>query len=194
MLVKPSTADKKHYHAAYIKTVGVPAGYEDKGAVMGASLAVTPNNYADVPLVLTRNAYNRIKRGGGSRHKLLRKGLRANPRFSFIVCTEGTGDNERVTNIHAYPTIDYAQADMEEELKMNLNPEDAVVQIHPDTGDIDILAFPFVFYTSHLQAFIKWLENETRIDYDKHVRINNVLFTVTDIRGSMITFDCVRQR
>jgi hypothetical protein len=77
---------------------------------------------------------------------------------------------------------------------MNLNPEDAVVQIHPETGDIDVLAFPFVFYTSHLQAFIKWLENEKEIDYEKHVRINNVLFTVTDVRGSMITFDCVRQR
>ena len=91
MLTKPSTADKKHYHAAYIKTVGVPAGYEDKGAVMGASLAVTPNNYADVPLVLTRNAYNRVKRGGGSRHKLLRRDfalIRAS-RSSYVQKVQG---------------------------------------------------------------------------------------------------------
>lgn len=195
VISKPNTSDKHHYNASFIKTVNVPPGFDK--AVMSASVEEgAPGSYSDKAFTLTDRAFHRVKLGGGAKHPELRTGLRCKSRFKLILMTEGEDSGlELVTNVHAYPTDNYAQCDMSEELKTYVGPETAIVQIYPKSGDIDVLAFPYKFYKQRLiMPFIKQLEKTTEFDYDDSFTINGVRFSVAQIQGSTITFSCVKQR
>ncbi len=195
VISKPDTSKKKHYNASYIKTVGVPHGFQH--AVMSASVeGNAPESYADQTFALTDKAFNRVKLGGGAKHPELRTGLRSKSRFNLIFTVDGTSAGfEQVVNVHAYPTDNYAQCDMSEVLKTYVGPEMAIVQIYPKTGDLDVLAFPYKFYRDGLiRPFIKKLESTTKFDYDDSFMLGNVRFTVTQIQGSTVSFSCVKQR
>jgi hypothetical protein len=192
---KPDTSKRKHYNASYIKTVGVPHGFQH--AVMSASVeGNAPESYADQTFTLTDKAFNRVKLGGGAKHPELRTGLRSKSRFNLIFTVEGAAEGlEQVVNVHTYPTDNYAQCDMSEELKTYVGPETAIVQIYPKTGDMDIMAFPYKFYRAGLiRPFIKRLEATTSFDYDDSFMLGDVRFAVTQIQGSTISFSCVKQR
>lgn len=192
---KPDTSKRKHYNASYIKTVGVPHGFQH--AVMSASVeGNAPESYADQTFTLTDKAFNRVKLGGGAKHPELRTGLRSKSRFNLIFTVEGAAEGlEQVANVHTYPTDNYAQCDMSEELKTYVGPETAIVQIYPKTGDMDIMAFPYKFYRAGLiRPFIKRLEATTSFDYDDSFMLGDVRFAVTQIQGSTISFSCVKQR
>lgn len=196
VLTKPATNNKKHYTASYIKTVSVPPGYDH--GVLSASIATgsSSGSYADKSFSLSDKAFHRTKFGGGSRHPELRQGLRSKPRFNMVLITDGERSGmEQITNVHTYPLDYYAECDMEQVLKMPISMESAVVQIYPKTGDIDIFTFPATFYKANLlKPFLAKLEATTKFDYDDSFMIGNVRFSISDIRGSIITYSCVKQR
>lgn len=195
VISKPSTSDKKHYNASFIKTVSIPPGFDR--AVMSASVeGLARGSFSDKAFLLTDKAFHRVKLGGGAKHPELRTGLRSKSRFNLIIMTNGEeAELETATNVHAYPTDNYAQCDMSEELKTYVGPETAIIQIYPKTGDIDVLAFPHKFYRRNLiMPFIKQIEKTTDFDFDDSFTINNVRFSISQIQGTTVTFSCVEQR
>ena len=166
VISKPSTSDKKHYNASFIKTVSIPPGFDR--AVMSASVEGSARgSFSDKAFLLTDKAFHRVKLGGGAKHPELRTGLRSKSRFNLVIMTDG------------------------EEAEL----ETAIIQIYPKTGDIDVLAFPYKFYRRNLiMQFIKQIEKTTDFDFDDSLTINNVRFSISQIQGTTITFSCVEQR
>lgn len=127
-----------------------------------------PTNLSSI-MPCTREAYRRISKGIGSLTKSLRNGLVGLSRYNYVmvvdkVAVEGAdaATEEQVTHVHAYPNQNYVSADFTEELRVPIDANEAVVQLH-SSGDIDIMAFPADFYSS-IRRFIAEFEKMDSVD------------------------------
>ena len=162
--------NKRHIPAMFIR--GAQIDEESSTAYVAFSPMTGTGNDSPVntssTLPCTLEAYRRIKKGIGSLTRALRSGLVGLSRFNFVIVTENKQledskeAKEVVTHVHAYPNQNYMTADFSEELKQPVDENEAIVQLH-ESGDIDIMAFPDVFYMS-TRRFITELEKLDHVD------------------------------
>lgn len=187
---------KRHIPAMFIR------GAQIDEETLKAYIAFSPMNEIgnDAPTNLsmtmpcTKEAYRRVAKGIGSMARSLRSGLVGLSRYNFVVVANnpdsGT-DESVVTHVHAYPNQNYVSADFTEELKFPVGENEAIVQIH-SSGNIDVMAFPAVFYTS-IRRFITELEKLDKVDdmsaFTFKTHEGTVEAKVILMNGNMVRFD-----
>lgn len=189
---------KRHIPAMFIR--GAQIDEESSTAYVAFSPMTGTGNDAPVntstTLPCTREAYRRIAKGVGSLMRSLRSGLVGLSRFNYVVVTDNKkledSDETRevVTHVHAYPNQNYMTADFSSELRFPVDENEAIVQLHA-SGDIDVMAFPGVFYLS-TRRFITELEKLDQVDdmtsFSFKTQEGTVNARVMLINGNMVRF------
>lgn len=192
---KKNTGKLRHIASSIIKGAELPD--ESTTPMVLFSMSRGKEDSSEVVLPTTREAFARIKYGAGATHKALRHGLLGKARFRFIVMIDhidnksvkGAGKEPTVVGIHCCPNDNYLDANFEDELHRSLPEDAAVVCIHPETGELDVTAFPPSF-KRYLDKFIGELEKLESIDTYTKVSTGNVNFTVSSISDNEVTFSC----
>lgn len=149
-------------------------------------------------LPMTKEAFRRAKFGAGCRARDFKHGLAGVFRYSFIVMVApvsfGSGDSKTtkptVVGIHSMPLKYYLDADMGELLKMELDENSAVVDVHPETGELDVLCFPGALF-GKMGGFIGGVEKLSSISEADSFTVGSTTYTVEDINGNRVVFSCV---
>lgn len=138
----------------------------------------------------TKEVFERIKYGKRCKNANFKKGMiKASARFIFLLLVEKQGKEDRIVGVHCIPNRNYAAADFAVELK---NPavtkKSIVVDVHSDTGELDIVAAPAEYWNA-LAPFIKQLEALNTIDHYTSISIGNLNITVDSIAGETVIFN-----
>lgn len=200
---KKVTSELRHVNTRLIKYAELP---EDSTTPLVLFVQRRGEEGSDeVILPATPEMFAKIKQGAGSSHPMLSNGLIGQSRFEFIMCLgkkekEITRNGEKKTitvpvieGVHCYPNSNYIEADFSVELRRPVQENAAVVQIEPETGCIDVVAFPATFRKS-MQRFIKELEKIDSIDTLTRFDDGAVKYTVSNIADNEVTFRCVAIR
>lgn len=190
---RKNTTSLKHVMSSGIKAYQHDEEHET--TFMSCIVAQGSNSYGEAVYPMNKRMTKRLLTGGGAQHKDMQHGLRALPHFELIILLEDKDKDgkstETAVGVHTYPTANYAAADASIELEMPVASNSAVVQMH-DTGEIDVMAFPFEFY-NNIKAFIKALEKKTTLDAGDSIKVGNIDFIVQRIIGDVVTFRGTRQ-
>lgn len=191
-ITKKATAALGHRESPLIKVLQIPQGYNNP--VISFSQTSAAGGQSEQRLPITPKAWARASKGAGTIHPFLRGGLIGVSRFSFIILTEDMEDTgETVVGIHCLPVRNYLGADFSIDLGRPVSKESAVVQIHDETGEMDVVAFPIEFARS-ISGFLKHLEGLETIDNYTEFTLDNVQFSVMSIYGNEVTFRCIKQQ
>lgn len=191
---KLDTSKFKHISSSLVKGAEIP---EDSTVPLVLfSLSRGKEDSSEAVMPVTKEAFARIKYGAGSTHKALRHGLLGRARFRFILMTDNRENQEAkgakvttVVGVHCCPTDNYLDANFEDELHRSLPEDAAVVGIHGETGELDVVAFPPAFKKS-LDKFISELEKLTKVDNYTKFTAGGVTFTVSSVNDNEVTFSC----
>lgn len=201
-ITKKDTSSLKHVATNLIKGAELPEDSSVPLVLFSASRG--KEDSTEVVLPITIEAYARVSRGAGSRCRALRNGLVGLSRFKYIALVQMPADKKSkgddngpkkpiVTGFHCYPDGNYIESDFSHELGRPVPDDAAIVQVHPDSGEIDIAAFPAVL-KKDMESFIKTLEKMTEIDNSTTFTVNGTVYSVSDIAGSEVMFTCTRSR
>lgn len=190
---KKKTTDYKHLDVSLVRSV-------ERDDVAGSKPYVlfsvsSGGNTREELMDMTKEAFARAKKGTGCRSKELRNGLCGVSRFEFVAFysepDKEAGETRPVAQgIHCVPNDNYLEADFAVELRnADIERDNAVVDIHPTTGEIDIVAFPFVFRKQKYR-FLQHLEDLDSIDEFTSFRLGDLEYDVQDTSGSRVIFIC----
>lgn len=190
---KKETKSLKHISSAIIKALQVDDRDKDNPKFVISFDDGGRTNCMEIdPLV-----YKRVKSGTGTSHARLRNGLLHGGRYRFSIVVEQREEKgtkkDVVAGVHTIPDHPYIACDWSQELNRTIEPDTAVVNIHPKTGEMDIYAFPYAF-AKNIDAFVKHLEGMTSIEATSEFSAGNVRYSVLDFRGNVIDFRCVREQ
>lgn len=189
---KKATAGLGHRESSLIKVLQLPKGYNNP--VISFAQTSASGGQSEQRLPITLKAWARASKGAGTIHPSLRSGLVGVSRFSFVILTEDMEETgETVVGVHCIPVRNYLGADFSIELGRPVAKESAIVQIHDETGEIDVVAFPVEFART-LNGFLKHLEGLTTIDNYTEFTLDNVQFSVMALYGNEVTFRCIKQQ
>lgn len=181
-LLKKNTKNLKHVNADNIAGIHV----SDDGT---ATITYVSDGF-EFYKPITREAYNRAKNGAGSMCLRLRnKGITHSTDFyRFIILLDTVDGTETVVGIHCHPRRDAYDCDWSVELKRPVDLKtDAVVTIHPETGELDLRAFPYTARTD-VNAFLSELEKLEAIDNMTTIMFAGKRAIVTQMFGTEVSF------
>ena len=183
-ITKKRTHEVARIQARAIKSAGLVDQVVPYVAFVDASRDTERN------MPCTKEAFERIKYGKRSKNANLKKGMvKASARFIFLMLVEKHGKEDRVAGVHCIPNRNYAAADFAVELKNPaITKKSIVVDVHPDTGELDIVAAP-AEYWNVLAPFIKKLEEMETIDHYVSMSIGNLTISVDSIAGETVIFN-----
>lgn len=192
-ITKTKTNELKHMSASLVRGVENDPNSDEPPYI---SFSITSGgNTSETVMHMTKESYARAKKGAGCRSKELRNGLCGSSRFEFEVlyrdADKEAGETRPVVlGIHCIPTSNYLDADFASELRMpELERDNAVIDVHPTTGEIDIVAFPPRFANT-MYRFLQHLEKQDTIDEFTSFKIGDIGFDVQDATGNRIVFMC----
>lgn len=191
MSIKKKATNKiDRAHATFIRNCSLPQNQ----IVPHVSFTDAKSN-SERNFPCTREAFARISKGSGSRNKNLRNGLaKASARFSFLLLIEDVDKGKMVTGVHCIPIPKYMDADFAVELgNGHLQPNSAVVDIYPESGELDLVAYPAAFKSS-AGKFVTELEKLTKIDHFTEITAGDVVFRVDAINGNEVVFSAERKK
>lgn len=198
-ITKKDTSKLKHIDSPLIKGAELP---EDSSVPLVLFTASKGTDSTEIVLPMTQEAFARATVGAGTTHPTLSHGIVGASRFRFVVLVEQkeskTKDGGKVTmpkvvGIHCYPMDNYLDANFEGELNRKLSEDAAVVYVHEDTGELDLVAYPATLKSS-MRAFVTELEKLTSIDSSTTVKSGGITYTVSGISDNEITFRCRKDR
>lgn len=182
---KAKTKDYKHVRSTGIKALQVVG---DK-VVIGCIINNGNEGAGEAVYEVSGNMLRRVKTGNGSVHKEFQAGLRALPHWECELLIQANDKGTSVVEgIHMIPNSTYAAADMSQELQMPVADNAAIIQVY-DTGEIDILAFPYDLY-AQIGKFLALLEDKDTLTTGDTFTNGNTTYTVQRIVGDMVTFRC----
>lgn len=184
---KKRTDKLKHTDARTIKGIGI---HNEDATPM---ISFTQQGVGiEKALPMTKEAWQRAANGAGATIDALRNGLNGAARYRFQILTEELGKNkvQTVVGIHCIPDENYIQCDFATTLRRPMiSREDAVVKIHPATGEIDVIAFPDKLHKS-VNSFIAALEKIETLNESTSFTAGGVSYVTSYNYGEEITFRC----
>lgn len=189
ILNKKKTDSLTHIDARTIKGIGILP--DEKVPMISFTSDITG---IEQVLPMTTKAWSRAAKGTGATIDAIRNGLNKASRYRFQILTEGKGEGANKTNvvvgIHCIPDDNYIQCDFAATLnRPMIAPEDAVVKIHEESGEIDIIAFPSRLRKG-VNAFLHKLEKLTTISESTMFTVAGVHYVVSNMFGGEVTFRC----
>ena len=182
-ITKKITKDMDRTIAVCIKSCALP---QDE---LIPYVSFSDKNNVERAFPCTDNAFARMKYGERCKNYNLRKGfVEASARFSFMLLLDKKDKGRMVVGAHCLPTSNYMHADFAVELKnRNLTPESVVVDVHPETGELDVVAYPNTF-RSAAAGFVRALEGLSEIDEFTSFTVKGTKFSVDFISGTTVAF------
>lgn len=159
----------------------------------------TAHGHTERKLPMTSRAWARAEKGVGSIHHILRNPFSLATRFCFRLLVDKVDDapfkkpTEAIVGIHCLPFERYIECNWSNELKRPIPEEAAVVQFQPDSGEMDVVAFPPSFQ-GQLGGFLAELEKMEEIDLMTRFTVGDVEFSIMQHNGNEIMFRCFSQR
>lgn len=196
---KKNTRDLAHYAARTITNIQVITNDQEQEVPVVAFIGGKGGGAVETVLPMTPEAWARAAMGTGTSVEALRDGLNMASRYRFQVLTdkiknESGKEEETVVGIHCIPDDNYIQCNFGLTLnRPNITEDMAVVQIHDNTGEMDIVAFPGALRRS-VNAFLKELEGITEFDNSTTFVAEGVSYTIMNAFGSEISFRCTKRR
>lgn len=189
---KKVTSAMKHEEASTIYSATTAADL-DYTALVSYSVSQAGGN-AEILRECTPHAFARFAKGKGSRHPHLRPGLVHAHRYRFVMLIEpDENGKELVTGCHCIPDINFLQSDMAGEMRgRNFLPENAVMQVYPTTGEIDIHVFPYQFHRQ-ISSLIAKMEEKEELTEDDVFYIGTTEYAVQQINGNEVILNCVKR-
>lgn len=195
---KKDTSKYIHMRSSILKGAEIPEDSSTPLLLFSASRG--KEDSTEVVLPMTIEAFARVSRGAGTYIKELRKGLLGNGRFSFVILIERNESEKdskgkakkgipKVVGIHCVPVDNYLDADFQEELRMTLDEDAAVVYFRPTTGEMDVAVFP-ASIKKNLPRFVSELEKLTSLDQSTEFKAGDIIYSVSSISGNMAVFSC----
>lgn len=184
---KKKTDKLGHTDARTIKGIGIRA--EDATPV----ISFTQQGVGIEKLLpMTKEAWQRAANGVGATLEALRNGLTGAARYRFQILTDKIGKDkvQTVVGIHCIPDDTYIQCDFAATLhRPMIARTDAVVKIHPSTGEIDVIAFPDKLH-KNVNSFIAALEKLEVLDETTSFTAGGVSYVTSYHYGEEVTFRC----
>lgn len=182
-ITKKVTKDMDRTIAVCIKSCALP---QDE---LIPYVSFSDKNNVERAFPCTDNAFARMKYGERCKNYNLRKGfVEASARFSYMLLLDKKDKGRLVVGAHCLPTSNYMHADFAVELKnRNLTPESVVVDVHPETGELDVVAYPNTF-RSAAAGFVRALEGLSEIDEFTSFTVKGTKFSVDFISGTTVAF------
>lgn len=184
---KKKTDKLTHVDARTIKSIGIRS--EDATPVVsftqqGVGIEKT--------LPMTKEAWQRAANGTGATVEALRNGLNGAGRYRFRILVDKLGKDKTptVVGIHCIPDENYIQCDFATTLhRPMIARTDAVVKIHPGTGELDIVAFPSNLH-KNVNSFVAALEKLDTVDESTSFTAGGVSYVISYAYGEEVTFRC----
>lgn len=184
---KKKTDKLGHMDARTIKGIGIHA--EDATPV----ISFTQQGVGiEKSLPMTKEAWQRAANGAGATLDALRYGLNGASRYRFQILTDKIGKDKvtTVVGIHCIPDETFIQCDFATTLRRPMiSREDAVVKIHPATGEIDVIAFPDKLH-KNVNSFLAALEKLDTLDESTSFTAGGVSYVTSYNYGEEVTFRC----
>lgn len=177
-LKKEITTQFKHIPSTGIKACQV---FPNKNKVYASCMTKIKGGAMDGVYPVTPEMAKRIMKNSGSMHPQLKRGLTKTSRFEFILLVNEKGE---LAGTHLYPTKVYNEADSSTTINMNLDENEAVVQLHPN-GEIEVFVMPLKLW-SDTTNLIKQLEKVATIQLGDTFKTGTATYEAMRFNGSQM--------